>query len=274
MRIRILCAVVLAAAHAATASAQPPTAVPLSTGDGWVALTIADYLKLREQAHPRPTPPAPPAVRATVSEAAYELTAGEGLATGTAELVIDVLDDGWVEVPLPPSLFVRSARLGGRPLAIADGRILLSRRGRSIVTLDVAVPIAETAGNESVQLPPAAGGLLRVSLAVPRGDVAIVATASRSSASGRRGSNADRAQGFGRGPGLSCRERGTPAITSGATAGTLRHLVASARYASSLRAARSTCCARRLGVHAVGGGPADSNSAGCHFADWTCRVRS
>ena len=195
MRNRILCAAVLAAAHAATAGAQPAPA-PLPAGDGWVALTIADYLKLRDQANPRPAPPPPPPARATVSETAYELTAGEGLATGTAELAIDVLDDGWVEVPLPASLFVRAARLGGRPLAITDGRqaagaspgapgsgpgsgtrrILLSRRGRSLVTLDVAVPIAETAGNEYIQLPPATGGLVRATLTVPRADVAIVAS--------------------------------------------------------------------------------------------------
>jgi len=196
MRNRILCAAVLAAAHAATAGAQPAPA-PLPAGDGWVALTIADYLKLRDQANPRPAPPPPPPARATVSETAYELTAGEGLATGTAELAIDVLDDGWVEVPLPASLFVRAARLGGRPLAITDSRpaagaspgafpgaspgsgtrrILLSRRGRSLVTLDVAVPIAETAGNESIQLPPATGGLVRATLTVPRADVAISAS--------------------------------------------------------------------------------------------------
>jgi hypothetical protein len=192
MRIPILCAALLAAAHAATASAQPAPA-PLPAGDGWVALTIADYLKLRDQANPRPAPPPPPPARATVSETAYELIAGEGLATGTAELAIDVLDDGWVEVPLPASLFVRAARLGGRPLPITDGRqaagaspgvslgsgtrrILLSRRGRSLVTLDVAVPIAETAGNEYIQLPPATGGLVRVTLTVPRADVAIVAS--------------------------------------------------------------------------------------------------
>ncbi len=188
MRIRILCAAVLAAAHAATAGAQPAPA-PLPTGDGWVALTIADYLKLRDQANPKPALPAPPPARATVSETAYELTAGEGLATGTAELVIDVLDDGWIEVPLPASLFIRAARLGNRPLAIADGRamtdgsagsgtrrILLSRAGQSLVTLDVAVPIAETAGTESIQLPPAAGGLVRATLTVPRADVAIAAS--------------------------------------------------------------------------------------------------
>jgi hypothetical protein len=158
MRIRFLCAAVLAAAQAATVSAQTPAASP--AGDGWVALSVADYLRLRDQANPRlpPTPGLP--ARVTVSETSYTLIAGEGLATGTAELTIDVLDDGWVEVPLPPALFVRAARLGGRPLALTgsgpagDGkagagrRILLSRKGRAVVSLDVAIPITETAGNE------------------------------------------------------------------------------------------------------------------------------
>jgi hypothetical protein len=196
MRNRILCAAVLAVAHAATTGAQPVPA-PLPAADGWVALTIADYLKLRDLANPRPVPPPPPPALATVSETAYELIAGDGLATGTADLAIDVLVDGWVEVPLPASLFVRAARLGGRPLPITDGRqapdgspggspvsgpgsgtrrILLSHRGRSLVTLDVAVPIAETAGSESIQLPPATGGLLRATLTVPRADVAIAAS--------------------------------------------------------------------------------------------------
>jgi hypothetical protein len=187
MRIRILCAALLAVAHAATTFAQPALPV-VPAGDGWVALTIADYLKLRDQAHPRPpAPPAPPA-RATVSDTHYELAAGDGLATGTAELTIDVFDDGWVEIPLPPSLFVRAARLGSRPLVVTDGRsaadgaspgtrrILLSQKGRSVVSLDIAVPIAETTGQASIQLPPAAGGLVRAVLTVPRADVAVAAS--------------------------------------------------------------------------------------------------
>lgn len=187
MRIRILCAALLAVAHAATTTSAQPATPAVPAGDGWVALSIADYLKLRDQAHPRPpTPPGPPA-RATVSDTHYELAAGDGLATGTAELTIDVFDDGWVEIPLPPSLFVRAARLGSRPLALADGRsaadgaspgtrrILLSQKGRAVVSLEIAVPIAETAGQASIQLPPAAGGLVRAVLTVPRSDVAVAA---------------------------------------------------------------------------------------------------
>ena len=151
-------------------------------------LTVADYLALREKANPKAPLPVTPPARATLTEIAYELTAADGLATGTAELTIDVLDDGWVEVPLPASLFVRAARLGGRPLPLADlsrsrtgqdaaaggRRILLSRKGRSLVSLDVALPVSSRAGVESLALPPSSGGLVKAVLTVPRADVDLV----------------------------------------------------------------------------------------------------
>ncbi len=292
MRIPILCAAVLAAAHAATAVAQPAPA-PLATGDGWVALTIADYLKLRDQANPKPPPPLPPPARATVSEMAYELTAGDGLATGIAELVIDVLDDGWIEVPLPPSLFVRAARLGGRPLAIVDGRgasegrnasdgaaagsrrILLSRKGRSLVTLDVAVPIAETAGTESIQLPPAAGGLLRAVLTVPRGDVAIVATGGTIvQRAGDAAAHRVTAHGaFGQGLGLSwSRQRDTSGASLPARLrGQLQHVVGLGEE-TALVTARVTVDVLRGGTSAftlrLPAGLVVNQVQGAHVADW------
>ncbi len=287
MRIRILCAAVLAAAHAASAYAQPaPVALP--AGDGWVAMTIADYLKLRDQANPRPVLPAPPPARATVSETAYDLVAGEGLATGTAELAIDVLDDGWVEVPLPASLFVRSARIGGRPLALADGRsgadaspqsgsrrILLSRKGRSLVTLEVAVPITETSGTEHVQLPAAAGGLVRAVLTVPRGDVAIAATGgaiverSAEAAAHRVTAHA----GFGQALGLSWhRKRDTTAASLPTRLrGQLQHVVGLGEE-TALVTARVTIDVLRGGATAftlrVPEGLVVNQVQGAHVADW------
>ena len=292
MRNRILCAAVLAAAHAVTAGAQPAPA-PLPAGDGWVALTIADYLKLRDQANPRPAPPPPPPARATVSETAYELIAGEGLATGTAELAIDVLDDGWVEVPLPASLFVRAARLGGRPLPITDGRprrrgaspgsgpgsgtrrILLSRRGRSLVTLDVAVPIAETAGNEYIQLPPATGGLVRATLTVPRADVAIVASGGtiveRAAEPSARRVTAHAALGQALGLSWSRQRETTGASLPARLRGQLQHVVGLGEE-TALVTARVTIEVLRGGASAftlrVPDGLVVNQVQGAHVADW------
>jgi len=189
MWTRFLCAAALAAvASSATVLAQAP-APSSPAGDGWVVLTVADYLALRERANPRAAVPVTPPARATLTEITYDLTAGDGLATGTADLTIDVLDDGWVEVPLPAALFVRAARLGGRPLPLADlsrtrgtqdaatggRRILLSRKGRSLVSLDIAVPVVTRAGVESLGLPPAPG-LVKAVLTVPRADVDLAAS--------------------------------------------------------------------------------------------------
>ena len=53
MWTRFLCAAALvAAASGATVLAQAP-APSSPAGDGWVVLTVADYLALRERANPR-----------------------------------------------------------------------------------------------------------------------------------------------------------------------------------------------------------------------------
>ena len=170
-------AVVSIAPGTTFAQSPPPAAAAAAPADGWVVLTVPDYLALRDKANPRGPDPVRPPARATLTETAYTLAAGEGLALGTAELTIDVLEDGWVEVPIPQGLVVRAARLGGRPLPLADlegtrggpgRRILLSRKGRTQVALDVAVPIETPAAGERLRLPPSPGGLVKAILTVPR----------------------------------------------------------------------------------------------------------
>jgi hypothetical protein len=73
-------------------------------------------------------------------------------------LTIDVLKEGWTRVQIPAGLKVRDARLDGRPVALADGtppHVLLSRVGRAQLLLDLVVPLALSAGTESVVLPAA-----------------------------------------------------------------------------------------------------------------------
>jgi hypothetical protein len=178
LRSLVCAAAVVSVAPGATFAQSPTPAAPAaSAADGWVVLTVPDYLALRDKANPRGPDPVRPPARATITEIAYTLAAGEGLALGTAELTIDVLEDGWVEVPIPQGLVVRAARLGGRPLPLADlaggrggpgRRILLSRKGRTQVSLDVAVPIETPAAGELLRLPPSPGGLVHAVLTVPR----------------------------------------------------------------------------------------------------------
>jgi hypothetical protein len=171
--IRILSIVVLltvASAPAATAQEPPPP-------EGWVVIPVDDYRALRTRAFPPVVPPDPPPVDAAVTRIEYDLTAGGDAASGTASLTVDVLKDGWVKVLIPTGLLVRDARVGTRPVSLVDKpqpHVLLSSRGRTVLTLQVVLPVTARAGAESVVIPPAPAALVRTSLRIPRSGVDLV----------------------------------------------------------------------------------------------------
>jgi hypothetical protein len=142
--------------------------------DGWVVIPVADYRALRAKAYPDDPVPAPPPVDAALTRLAYDLTlAGESI-TGTATADIDVLKDGWVEVLIPAGLLVRDARLDGRPVSLIDQpspHVLLSKRGRSQLTLQIVLPVTPAGAAESVVVPPAPAALVEASLQIPRDGV-------------------------------------------------------------------------------------------------------
>src|SRR5689334_13392550 len=113
------------------AHAQQPATPP----DGWVVLGVDEYRALRERASPQPPRPDPPPVEATLTRIDYDLRV-----------------DGQ---PVP-------MRSGDRPA------ILISRPGRSVVTLDISLPLTAAAGGESIQLPPSAASISRATLTLPR----------------------------------------------------------------------------------------------------------
>lgn len=144
--------------------------------DGWVVLPIDEYRALRARALPGPPDPAPPPIDAAVTRVDYELRAAGESVTGQARLTIDVLKQGWASVAVPGGLLVRDARVDGRPTALVEGtppRVLLSRAGRSTLSLDVVVPLVSAAGSESITLPASASALSAVTLIVPRGGVSL-----------------------------------------------------------------------------------------------------
>ena len=155
-------------------SAQEPAHSP-----GWVVLSIPDYRALRVKAFPAEREPEPPPVDATLSRVDYDLRVDSDLASGRATLTVDVLKNGWVRVPIPAGLFVREAKLDGKPLSLAPpssrepGQLsaLLSHPGRAVITLDIALPISATAGEERVTLPSTFSGVTRVTLEIPRAGV-------------------------------------------------------------------------------------------------------
>jgi hypothetical protein len=154
---------------------SPP--VPDSSHTGWVVIPVDEYQKLRTLAFPVEHVPDPPPVEATLSRVDYDLRIGGELATGRASLTVDVLKDGWVRVPVPSGLLVREARLEGKLVSLVSGgpgkspgqlSAVLAHAGRFVLLLDIALPVATSAGEERISLPSTASGVTRASVQLPR----------------------------------------------------------------------------------------------------------
>ena len=139
-------------------SAQTGPATP----DGWVVLQVSEYTALKRAASPTEPEDAPPPVEATLTRIDYNLKIDGDLASGEARLTIDVIKNGWVRVPLPAGLMVRDAQLDGRavnlvtqPAQQGPGRVdlLLSKTGRSLLTLKIVAPVTTVAGTNILNLP-------------------------------------------------------------------------------------------------------------------------
>lgn len=146
----------------ALAGGVPANAQTAATSDGWVVLPVSDYITLKHAAFPADPEPAPPPVEATLSRIDYELKIDGDLATGEARLTVDVIKNGWVRVPLPAGLMVREAQLDGQPVNLVSetaqqgaGRldVLLSKTGRSVLTLKIVAEVTTVAGSDILKLP-------------------------------------------------------------------------------------------------------------------------
>jgi len=160
---------------------SPPARAQAGSPDpGWVVLTVVEYRALYAKAHPAEVEPEAPPVDATLTRVDYDLRIDGELSTGRANLTVDVLTNGWVRVPIPAGLLVREARLDGKPVSLVPGvqgkggshvAALLSHSGRSVLQLDIALPVVSTAGEESISLPSTASGVTKASVHLPRNGV-------------------------------------------------------------------------------------------------------
>jgi hypothetical protein len=159
---------------AAEAQEKPPDISHLS---GWVVIPVEEYRVLKAKAYPVEHDPEPPPTDATLTRVDYDLHVAGDLAAGRASLTVDVLKDGWVRVPVPAGLLVREARLDGKDVSLVPGpqgkggthlTALLSHAGRSVLLLDVDVPVTSSAGDESMTLPSTESGVTRASVELPR----------------------------------------------------------------------------------------------------------
>jgi len=177
----VVIALMVCACTAADARAQLPAP------EGWVVLPVDEYRALRARANPDTPLPAAPPVDATLTRVDYELRvdpstslgASGDVIAGRALLTIDVLREGWVKVAIPAGLMVRDARLDGQPLSLIEGppaHVVLSKPGRAVLSLDISVPLATSAGTESITLPSSGAPMSRALLTLPRGGVELTVT--------------------------------------------------------------------------------------------------
>jgi hypothetical protein len=133
-----------------------------TAGNGWVVLPINEYQALRQAAFPADTEPVQPPVEATLTRIDYELKVEGDLASGEARLTIDVIKDGWVRLAMPEGLMVREAQLDGHQVTLVThpeetgaggNELLLSRTGRSVLTLKIVAPVTTVAGTDILRLP-------------------------------------------------------------------------------------------------------------------------
>jgi len=169
------CMVAASLCWGAAAGAQEKPAEP-SHNAGWVVIPVEEYRVLRAKAYPVEHDPEPPPLDATLTRVDYDLHVDGDLAAGRASLTVDVLKDGWVRVPVPAGLLVREARLDGKSVSLVPSTLkngkhlaaLLSHAGRSVLLLDVDVPVTSSAGDESISLPATESGVTRATVLLPR----------------------------------------------------------------------------------------------------------
>jgi hypothetical protein len=144
---------------------------------GWVVIPVEEYRVLRAKAYPVEHDPEPPPLDATLTRVDYDLHVAGDLASGRASLTVDVLKDGWVRVPVPAGLLVREAQLDGKLVSLVPGAAgkggghlsaLLSHAGRSVLLLDIDVPVTSSAGDESISLPSTESGVTRAAVQLPQ----------------------------------------------------------------------------------------------------------
>jgi hypothetical protein len=175
-RFRNVVQLLLLLGAASVCLAPPLFAQDAGHSAGWVVISVPEYHALRVKAYPAERKPEPPPVDATLTRVDYDLRADSDLASGHATLTVDVLKNGWVRVPIPAGLFVREAKLDGKPLSLAppapgkgsELAALLSHPGRSVILLEIALPITSSGAEEHLALPSTSSGVTRVTFEIAR----------------------------------------------------------------------------------------------------------
>ena len=159
--------------------------VPSTANPGWVVLPVSEYNALKRAAVPTDPEPSLPPVEATLSRIDYDLKIDGDLASGEARLTVDVIKNGWVRVPMPEGLIVRDAQLDGRPVNLVTRPkekgpggldLLLSKPGRSVLTLKIVAPVTTVAGTDILHLPVSSSAVSQATVELMRQGVDVRVT--------------------------------------------------------------------------------------------------
>jgi len=167
--ILILTLTASASAQMRNARAEVPIPAPASTGT--VTLSLAEFNRLTELAARKPKASEAAPLPFVLSTAAFKLRVEDSALTGTVEIAGNVLDKGFVKVPLTTGLTVLEARQANNALPLLlDGTrqtAILNGPAPFAVSLSVASALTIEAGRASFSIPVPAASASLLTLDLP-----------------------------------------------------------------------------------------------------------
>jgi hypothetical protein len=169
-RTIILILILTSSSYAQMRNARTEIPVPAPTSAGTVTLSLAEYNRLTELAGRKPKANDAAPLPFVLSTAAFKLRVEDSALTGTVEIAGNVLDKGFVKVPLTTGLTLLEARQANNalPLLLDGSRqtAILNGPAPFAVSLSVASALTVEAGRASftVPVPNASASLLTLDL--------------------------------------------------------------------------------------------------------------
>src|SRR5437762_11587432 len=169
-RIIILILILTSCTYAQMRNARTEVPVPAPTSTGTVTLSLAEYNRLTELAAHKPKASDAAPLPFVLSTAAFKLRDEDSSLTGTVEIAGNVLDKGFVKVPLTTGLTLLEAKQANNALPLLlDGSkqtAILNGPAPFAVSLSVASALTVEAGRASftVPVPMASASLLTLDL--------------------------------------------------------------------------------------------------------------
>ena len=148
---------------------------PVNNPPGWVVIPHKDYDALRAKIAPPEFEPEPPAFDATLTRVDYDLSLKDTQVSGRVTLVVDVLNDGWAQVPLPSGFIVGDAHLPPS-CRLIEGALAFTKKGRFVVQLDAAIPVSLAGGEQQIKLSANTSGVTRASFRLGRAGMDMTAS--------------------------------------------------------------------------------------------------